>query len=269
LIVAVHCGAGVSRAQGFGPDPFQPYNAQYEPFVYPVGPAIPAAGQSAGANVRSGVRTANDWENYMNSLAGAGRAGSERFGIGMPYFHSAVDPRFDKDGKRQYRPNRKADRAFERSQELIAEKYLAYFSERDPARRAALLRDYSLARRQVTRALSSAGGAQTRLLERVAPSENERGRRTTATERDAESPAGEDAMNQPSDAERSSSARGRTRAIPPPPPLRGGAAARPRRTPDEVMERAKRLGGPDDAPESRSRTGPERRVRSIPPPPPQ
>ncbi len=37
-------------AQGFGPDPFRPYNSQYEPYVRAIGPASPAAGQSGLMN---------------------------------------------------------------------------------------------------------------------------------------------------------------------------------------------------------------------------
>jgi hypothetical protein len=270
VIAAAQAGAASAWAQGFGPDPFQPYNNQYEPYVYPLGPANPAAGQSAGANMRSGVRGSNDWENYMNSLAGAGRAESERFGIGMPYYRSAVDSRFDKDRRREYRPNRKADQAFERTQELIAEKYLAYFSERDPARRAALLRDFSLTRRRVTRALSAAGGDQTRLLDEVAPPSDDRRGKTTATARDDESRSSNDRAPRASDLDRSVSVGRRSRSIPAA-PLPPGAAARPRRTPEEVIERARRVGGSDTGrPGNGSRSDPDRpaRKRSIPPPPP-
>ena len=51
LIAGVTLGASVMGtttvwAQGFGPDPFRPYNSQYEPYVRAIGPASPAAGQS-------------------------------------------------------------------------------------------------------------------------------------------------------------------------------------------------------------------------------
>ena len=29
-------------AQGFGPDPFRPYNSQYDPYVYPMARPVPA-----------------------------------------------------------------------------------------------------------------------------------------------------------------------------------------------------------------------------------
>jgi hypothetical protein len=270
-IAAAPAGAPAARAQGYGPDPFQPYNAQYEPFSYPLGPANPAAGQSAGANVRSGVRGANDWENYMNSLVGAGRQGTEKYGIGMPYHRAAVDPRFDKDGRREYRPNRKADAAFERTRELVAEKYLAYFSERDPARRAALLRDYSRLQRRVTRALSASGDDQTRLLSAVAEPGNSRRSNPPALSRDEESRGTENRALRSNEAERSDSLRSRSRSIPPPPPLPPGAAARPRRTPDQVLERAQRIGGSDRlVPDARGRSAAGRRNRAttIPPAPP-
>jgi hypothetical protein len=270
-IAAAEAGTSTVRAQGYGPDPFQPYNAQYEPFVYPLGPANPGAGQSAGANVRSGVRTANDWENYMNSLAGAGRAGTERFGIGMPYYRSAVDPRFDKEGKREYRPNRKADTAYVRTTELVAEKYLAYFAERDPARRAALLRDYSQTRRRMMRALSATRSDQTRLLDSVSEPNNDRRERPSALGRDNDSRGNDSRALRSTEAERPGSARSRSRVIPPAPLLPPGAAARPRRTPEQVLERARRIGGSVSlAPGARGRSAAERRARSgsVPPAPP-
>ena len=64
-----------ARGQGFGPDPFQPYNSQYAPFVYPVAPGPMDYGYNNG--LARGVRGANQFENYLNSLqtsaAGRGR----------------------------------------------------------------------------------------------------------------------------------------------------------------------------------------------------
>lgn len=36
--------ASTAFAQGFGPDPFRPYNSQYDAYTYPQGPASPAGG---------------------------------------------------------------------------------------------------------------------------------------------------------------------------------------------------------------------------------
>ena len=62
--------------------------------------------------LRGGVRGANQFQDYLSELQGISRAGVERYGIGMPYFRRAVDPKFDKAGNREYRPNRKSERAF-------------------------------------------------------------------------------------------------------------------------------------------------------------
>ena len=64
-----------ARGQGFGPDPFQPYNSQYAPFVYPVAPGPMDYGYNNG--LARGVRGANQFENYLNSLQ-TSAAGGER-----------------------------------------------------------------------------------------------------------------------------------------------------------------------------------------------
>ena len=51
----------------------------------------------------------------------------------MPYYRRAVDPRFLKPN-RDYVPNFKSNRSFEKTQERITEKYLAFFEEHRPSR---------------------------------------------------------------------------------------------------------------------------------------
>jgi hypothetical protein len=155
-------------AQGFGTDPFRPYNSQYDPYTVPLGPAFPDAAQSAAALSR-GIGGANQFQNYLNQVQGIARSEIERYGIGMPYYQRAVDPLYDREGKREYRPNRQSKPVFEDTQKLITEKYLAYFAERDPEKRVKLIRDYERTRRNVTRALSTNRGANpTEALERAA-----------------------------------------------------------------------------------------------------
>src|SRR5262249_23691469 len=119
------------KAQGLGPDPFRPFNSDYDKYTYPLAPTTPEGG-AGGQFPRSGLRGANQFQDYLNELQGAERQGSERYGIGLPYFRSSVDPRFDRAGNREYRPNRLTDRTFEETQELITQKYFAYFTEKDP-----------------------------------------------------------------------------------------------------------------------------------------
>jgi hypothetical protein len=270
-IAAAQGGASTAWAQGFGPDPFQPYNSQFEPFTYPTAPSSPGMGQSAGMNVRSGVRGANDWEAYQNQLAGAGRAGAERYGIGMPYYRSTVDSRFDKDGKREYRPNRRADQSYERTQEVITQKYLAYFAERDPTKRAALVRDYNQTSRRVSRALSTRGNDPSRILDAATQLDSDQRSMPSTIGRDDDLRGSGISTPRSSGADRSGAAGSRSRSIPPAPPLPPGAAARPRRTPTEVLNRAQRSSGSDSlVPGTRAGSATERRARpgSTPPAPP-
>ena len=63
--VVVLCWTATSGAQGFGPDPFQPYNSDYAPYVYPVAPS-----NNYGYNGQAvrGLRGANQFQSYMDSL---------------------------------------------------------------------------------------------------------------------------------------------------------------------------------------------------------
>jgi len=244
-IMAAQAGAPLALAQGFGPDPFQPYNSQFEPYTRPIGPAGAGAGQG-GMNGRSGGRRDNEFQTYLNELAGTARAGAEKYGIGMPYYRSTVDSRFDTEGRREYRPNRKADSTYEQTQELITQKYFAYFAERDPARRAALIRDYNQARRRVSRVLSSRRENPTSILDAATASDTDRRSRRTTPGRADDLRARADSTPRPSGSfplrtRSSDSAGSRSSSIPPPPPLPPNAAARPtraRRTPAEVLNRA-------------------------------
>jgi len=280
-IAAAQAGASTAWAQGFGPDPFRPYNSQYEAYTYPTGP-----GQSAGLNTRSGgMGNANQFQNYLNELTGAGREGPERYGIGTPYYRSAVDPRFDKKGDREYRPNSKADQTFEQTQESITEKYLAYFSERDPKRRAALLRDYNQTRRRVSRALSTRRVNPSSTLDAATAPEPVGRSSQPAGRREADLTGGRDSTRRSTNLDRSDSsplrapspgsAERRSGSIPPPPPLPPAAASRSsrtRRTPGEVLDRARRIDGLDDlmpgTGASSATSRPARRGATPPPIPP-
>ena len=67
-IAAAQTGASTVSAQGFGPDPFKPYNSQFDAYTYPTGP-----GQAAGLNARFGNGGANQFQNYLNELTSGGR----------------------------------------------------------------------------------------------------------------------------------------------------------------------------------------------------
>jgi hypothetical protein len=156
----------IVRAQpGFGPDPFWPYNDQYTPYTAPIGPAEPMAGGRAAMIPQSGVRGANQFQQYLEGLQGAGRNMTDRASIGMPYYRSSVDPRYDTKGTRQYQPNQRSNQTFERAQQRVADRYFAYYSTRDPARRSELLREYRAARRDADRATTGRERPPSRDLE--------------------------------------------------------------------------------------------------------
>ena len=104
-----------ARGQGFGPDPFQPYNSQYAPFITPIAPGPMDYGYNNG--LRQGIRGANQFENYLNSLqtsvAGA-RAGGA--GTGIPYFQA--NRAYDSQFGRIYQPNKVADERFEPTRQV-------------------------------------------------------------------------------------------------------------------------------------------------------
>jgi hypothetical protein len=158
MVGMVVSGPNEAWAQGFGPDPFRPYNRQYDAYTYPMGQMGLDAAMS-----RMGNRNANQFQDFLNDLQGPTKGGA-----GTPYYRSAVDPnsfsqRFRDE--REYRPNRKTEQSFEEAQQQLSEKYFAYFEERDPKKRARLLKDYTLARRQATRALSTRRVSPDRILD--------------------------------------------------------------------------------------------------------
>ncbi len=228
-------------AQGFGPDPFRPYNNQYDAYTYPLGGSGYDAAQAA-AMMRSGLRGANQFDNYLAEIQGLGRSGTERYGQGLPYFRSAIDPNFDKDQKREYRPNYRVDRSFEATQRRLTAKYLAYFDERDPKKRAQLLREYQQIRRESNRALTAHRETPSRVVESAERAISRDRDRPSAREREEEVPGTTTRSAAPRLRSSDPSMRTAPRAIPPP-----RRSNRPRvpssteRTPSDVLDRAGRL----------------------------
>jgi hypothetical protein len=258
VLVSASGGARSLWAQaGLGPDPFKPYNRQYDPYTYPMGPASPAAGQGGAALSRMGNAGANQFQGFLDEMSGGSR---ERYGIGVPYYRSAVDPDFDPKGNREYRPNEKADRAFDQGHELVTRKYVAYLTEHDPKKRAALLREYNRIRAKVSRAMSAR--TPSRALEAASGTDPDR-RRTTSRAPgmdDLSTASGVGTRSsQPRSSQRSGSRapsgemsrRGGASSIPPPPPIFGTETGRRStsagRTPAEVLDRSRRINSADDA----------------------
>jgi hypothetical protein len=242
---------------------------------------------------RSGLAGANRFQDYLKTLgAGAGRSSTtDRSGVGMPYYRSTVDPAYEQTYQRVYRPNEKADRAYERRQELVTDQYLAYFAERDPKQRAALLQQYRQARRSTAGVLETRRGTPARLLEAASRSGADLGLSTTA-ERDRERPAlrtpppprGPGATARPGTAfgrrgDYLDSGRGTLsdsdEGLPPrlTPSGRPRVGDRLRRTPSDVLNRARALDDrnellPGSLSPAPSRRRLDRRPLTTPPPPP-
>src|SRR5208337_2826080 len=147
--------ATAARGQGFGPDPFQPYNSQYAPFITPVAPGPLDYGYNNG--MARGIRGANQFENYLNSLqmaAAGARAGSA--GVSIPYFQA--DRAYDREFGRIYQPNKVADQRFEANQASVTQLYFEYLREKDPKKRAEIFRNYNRARSRADRELAAPRG---------------------------------------------------------------------------------------------------------------
>jgi hypothetical protein len=282
ILVAPASTSTVWAQGGYGADPFKPYNSQYDPYTYPM--ATPDVGPGSGGMPRMGNQGANQYQNYLDELSGADRQGNERYGIGVPYYRSSIDPSFDPKGDREYRPNSKMDRTYEHTQEVITRKYLAYFAEKDPKKRTELLKDYNRTRSNVSRAMSTARREDpARALEEATADDfGERRSRSPARRDDALSGTA-DGKPRPAPAARrptrplptADGARGGAGLIPPPPPLYPGGDGRAtirRRRPSDVLDRSRRLNsGSDVQPNPGARTGPgggaaRRSVPAVPSP---
>ena len=245
------------KGQGFGPDPFRPYNSQYDPFVYPIAPGP----LDYGPNYRpqGGIRGANQFESFLNSLQGGqGGARGTLGGPGTPYFRA--NRAYDREYGRIYQPNKEADASFQSNQDIVNDLYFKYLRERDPKRRAELFRDYNRARSRADRELNAAGGLSPRTGARSARAGSDaRSARTTGGS------SGGDDRNPPSTPQPASSparsssasarrAAGTQRDEPPSPLSHSNVLDTPSRsqTPSQILDRATRA--------ERMRLGPRPRV---------
>ena len=81
----------------------------------------------------------NQYQQYLKELDGADRALNQRYGIGVQYWKLRSDIELDKRAMLNRRPARQNE-DFAAS---ISQKYLAYFSEDNPRKRAILMRDFA------------------------------------------------------------------------------------------------------------------------------
>ena len=228
IVVLVPAAATVRAQPGFGADPFWPYNQQYTPYTTPMGPASPEGGGQIPAPARDGLRGANQFQDYLQDMSGPGRNISDRSNIGMPYYRSAVDPDYDTGrGLRQYEPNARSRDNFDEAQRRAAELYFRYYTERDPVRRAELLREYREARREEALALSGRGRTASRTRDAAASRETRAGQ-----------------APRPGAPDRTRSRAGGIGAAPEVPPISSlrSSASRPRRSlPSDVLNRSEAM----------------------------
>jgi hypothetical protein len=202
----------------------------------------------------------------------------------MPYYRSTIDPAYEQTYKRDYQPNQKADRAYERRQEVVTDLYLAYFAERDPKKRAALLKQYRQVRRSSSGALGTRRESPSRLLESASrlrselePSTPEEGDRARSSLRPrprglgaagrAETPAAlRPGSIDPGRRAASDSGLGLPTPLPPLGTPRLGD--RPRPTPTEILNRARALDRRNDRTPGALLPRTNRPRSSTPPPPP-
>jgi hypothetical protein len=165
-----------SLAQGLTPDPYNIVgegNAQYAPFMYAVQPTAGSMfpNQDRLLQDHAGYRYANRFQSFMEGLNGPGLEGDlgpgGRAGLGTPYYRA--NRRYDRDFDRLYRPNRDADATYYSSQEARNTKYFEAMQEKDPQKRARLLREYNLENLRAARNLSLNRPAPERESGRAAP----------------------------------------------------------------------------------------------------
>jgi hypothetical protein len=191
----------------------------------------------------------------------------ERYGIGMPYYRSAVSAAYRE--KRDYWPNRATAKSFEETQQLLTEKYMAYFDERDPTKRASLLKEFNQARRQTLRAIATRRENSSAIMDRLGVGD-ETAPDASTRERNARSPragaAGASGTGRPAApplrSRIGSSTSGRGLSSPGPAPELPAGASGARRTPSDVLKRARTLdreNSGDGLPRSGLRSGRDRR----------
>jgi hypothetical protein len=124
------------------------------PFWYPVYPSegfFPNQGRLAGL---AGLRQSNQFRSYIEGLDGVADPSSRGNGSpGFPYFRSSGSYRSAHD--QFYQPNAVADQDYYTKLQALNQLYYKATGEKDPRKRAQLLRDYERQRLQFSRRLGS------------------------------------------------------------------------------------------------------------------
>ncbi|MHC5538531.1 hypothetical protein ACYOEI_09910 [Singulisphaera rosea] len=147
----------VALGQDHTPDPYKPYNAAYESFVYPV---YPTDGYYPNQSVLSGqtsMSRANQFQDFLDDLDGAGRSsqgGRRRGGLGTPYYEASRDA-YDPKAGRGGSSSAARDDQFYSDRQARHDSYINYLRERDPKKRAELYREFTQGSSRLSRELSS------------------------------------------------------------------------------------------------------------------
>ncbi len=145
----VAAGSTMSDAFGQG-NTFNPYGnsgyRDYREFTQPMysnEPSLPGQARLQGGGLAGGTSRANQFDAYSDSLEAreseaGGAASSVRSRPGVPYYRAFRQ--YDKDYQRVYTPNANADTKFAERLKQRGVDYNRAIEERDPTKRAALLR---------------------------------------------------------------------------------------------------------------------------------
>jgi hypothetical protein len=179
LALALAAGVWLAASPVYGqltPDPYNivgEFNSQYEPFMFAREPnADSMIPNQSRFRSRAGFRGANRFQSYLNdtdSLDGESDPGANyrRSGAGTRYFDAFR--RYDDGFGRVYRPNEKADQSFYSDLDERNQKYFEARKEKDPRKRAQLLREYNLEKLRASRSLSSSRSGSERPREGTRP----------------------------------------------------------------------------------------------------
>jgi hypothetical protein len=147
IVLAAVTTGGRARAQLTDPDPYHPWNWATQPFAIPMpasaNPAIPNQGRVGMIGAGGGA--------YVESIDGAGL---DLFGRGVGRLETSdYDSAIGLD--RSYRPNATVDRGYYEGRQALDKKYFDAINEKDPKRRAVLLKQWEDASRRAALSIST------------------------------------------------------------------------------------------------------------------
>ena len=153
--------ASEARAQ-HSADPYKPYNADYDQYLYPSYPnGSGVSPNQALLEMPSPRSTGRSFQSYLDDepfdseSRGYGAPSTARRSLGVPYYRAYRQ--MDRAYKRVYVPNEDSDRGYEAARRARDEKYSDYLATPDPAERAKLRKEYEQLDRKTQRDLGEGG----------------------------------------------------------------------------------------------------------------